>query len=227
MDIPEETEGEMSGSAQRMWPPPQPTEATQEEMGDDRPNSVPDDEDPAREAFVTISREDDSPPMQVDQTNGDNPDEVEDPEDKATEDLLLLKAINAKYLPAFANEEHMILNDSVLEAELALKKAEVRSLDRIVSIIPLTLLFGDSPTLRLMASWESGSCGSDKATIMEEHMKRVQQEIYLSQSRHEVKRREIETKEHLSKLSDFESSRLKVSLALGFQSLSLKLQSCT
>ncbi|CAM6090941.1 unnamed protein product [Calypogeia fissa] len=179
MDIPEETAGEMTGFAQRMWPPPQPTEATQEEMGDDRPNSVPDDEDPGREAFVTISREDDSP-TQVDQTNGDNPDEVEDPEDKATKDLLLLKAINVKYLPAFANEENMILNDSVLEAELALKKAE-----------------------------EAVEEQDDRATIMEEHMKRVQQEIYLSQSRHEVKRREIETEEHLWKLSDFESSRLK------------------
>jgi hypothetical protein len=50
----------------------------------------------------------------------------------------------------------------------------------------------------------------DRATIMEEHMKRVQQEIYLSQARHEAKTREIETEKHLWKLSDFESSRLKV-----------------
>jgi hypothetical protein len=51
--------------------------------------------------------------------------EIEDQEDNAKRDLLLLKAINARYLPAFANEENVILNDSVLEAEIALRKAEV------------------------------------------------------------------------------------------------------
>lgn len=55
----------------------------------------------------------------------DDESEKSDEKEKAVKELLLLKAINSKYLPAFANEENIILHDTVLEAEIALKRAEV------------------------------------------------------------------------------------------------------
>ncbi|OAE22476.1 hypothetical protein AXG93_4697s1120 [Marchantia polymorpha subsp. ruderalis] len=113
----------------------------------------------------------------------DDESEKSDEKEKAVKELLLLKAINSKYLPAFANEENIILHDTVLEAEIALKRAE-----------------------------EAVEEQDDRAAIMEEHMKRVQQEIVFSQSRHEAKRREIATEEHLFKMSSFETGRLKAEM---------------
>ncbi|KAL3690472.1 hypothetical protein R1sor_016781 [Riccia sorocarpa] len=59
-----------------------------------------------------------------DDGGGKDDESEENKKDKAVREMLLLKAINAKYLPAFASEENVILHDTVLETELTLRRAE-------------------------------------------------------------------------------------------------------
>ncbi|KAL2610629.1 hypothetical protein R1flu_029202 [Riccia fluitans] len=139
-----------------------------DEPGDGSPSGPPGNDDPGGD----------------DGGGKDDESEESNEKDKAVKEMLLLKALNSKYLPAFANEENVILHDTVLETELALRRAE-----------------------------EAVEEQDDRAAIMEEHMKRVQQEILFSQSRHEAKRREIATEQHLFKMSTFETGRLKAEMS--------------
>lgn len=50
----------------------------------------------------------------------------------------------------------------------------------------------------------------DRTAVMEDHMKRVQEEIAATQLRVEAKRREIASEEHLKILTTFQAARLKV-----------------
>lgn len=52
----------------------------------------------------------------------------------------------------------------------------------------------------------------DRTAVMEDHMKRVQEEIAATQLRVEAKRREIATEEHLKTMTAFQAARLKVHL---------------
>jgi len=47
---------------------------------------------------------------------------------------------------------------------------------------------------------------------MEDHMKRVQEEITATQQRVEAKKKEIATEEHLKTMTNFQATRLKVPL---------------
>jgi cob(I)alamin adenosyltransferase len=51
----------------------------------------------------------------------------------------------------------------------------------------------------------------DRTTVMEDHMKRVQEEITATQQRVEAKKKEILSEEHLKTMTTFQAARLKVS----------------
>lgn len=50
----------------------------------------------------------------------------------------------------------------------------------------------------------------DRTAIMEEHMKRVKQEIYYTECRVDARRREIASEEHIKKISEMEAARIQV-----------------
>ncbi|EFJ29630.1 flagellar associated protein 59, partial [Selaginella moellendorffii] len=88
--------------------------------------------------------------------------------------------IDLSFLPGFASDEVNALNKDVLKAEKELRDVE-----------------------ELVEEQE------ERSSIMEEHMKRVRQEITFTQLRADVKRREVFTEENLRKISEMEAKRLE------------------
>ncbi|XP_024531274.1 coiled-coil domain-containing protein 39-like [Selaginella moellendorffii] len=88
--------------------------------------------------------------------------------------------IDLSFLPGFASDEVKALNKDVLKAEKELRDVE-----------------------ELVEEQE------ERSSIMEEHMKRVRQEITFTQLRADVKRREAFTEENLRKISEMEARRLE------------------
>eukprot|EP01018_Ginkgo_biloba_P003218 Gb_26076 [translate_table: standard] len=92
----------------------------------------------------------------------------------------LKNLVDQSFLPEFANEEVRKFNKLVLQAEKALREAE-----------------------------ESVDEENERAIIMENHIKRVEREIFHTQCRVENKRREIDAEKHMTKLSEMETVRIR------------------
>ncbi|KAH7415658.1 hypothetical protein KP509_14G055900 [Ceratopteris richardii] len=84
------------------------------------------------------------------------------------------------FLPHFANDEVRALNDLVVQAQ-----KELRDVDEAVEE------------------------QEERTVIMEQHMRRLEQEILQTQCRSDAKRREIATEEHLKKLAEMEVARIQ------------------
>ncbi|CAM6057215.1 unnamed protein product [Sphagnum tenellum] len=92
----------------------------------------------------------------------------------------IVKEISLRFLPAFANEENRAFNFQVQEAERALKDVEDATEEQ-----------------------------NDRTMVMEDHMKRVQEEIAATQMRVEAKRQEILAEQHLKTMCEFQVQRTK------------------